>query len=662
MSLQSPDDRLRERLYETMNDPELSLSTKTERALEIGREYLDVESGHVQRYDEASGTHDVIASVGREEEIVPVGATLDHATVYCERTIEADSPVAISDATRQGWEDHPAYREHGMDCYLGTTVFVEGEVYGTVCFVSPETRESEFGAGEKSVVELIARLLGRQLEATRHEAELDAREAALEESELKYESLLRTAPEAILLIDTHTGEIAKANNAVTELVGYERSTITEMDITELYPPEDRSRYAGNLERFTEHDGARERFADGTRVYVRHRDGTDIPVEVSADLAEIGDREYFQCIVRDISDRLEREEELRVKNRAVEEASVGIVIADADDDDLPMVYANREFERITGYSNDVTLGLNCRFLQGRGTDPEDIAEIREALSAEEPLTTELLNYRADGTPFWNELTIAPVSGPHADRTTHFVGFQRDVTARKRRDRMLEVLNRVLRHNLRNDMTVIGGNAEVLAERTEGSTAELAESIAETAGELTELSAKARSLEAAVSDSTQLESRDVAADVRAATEQLRSTHPEATFTVEAPEDCRAVATERLRLAVRELAENAVEHGDASTVSLRVEGGDESVSVVVHNEGPPLPTHEQRVLETGRETPLEHGEGLGLWLVNWIVTGLGGTVTANTDDGTTVRLSLPAADEEDPGGALDYRRQAAISHRSD
>jgi two-component sensor histidine kinase len=71
---------------------------------------------------------------------------------------------------------------------------------------------------------------------------------------------------------------------------------------------------------------------------------------------------------------------------------------------------------------------------------------------------------------------------------------------------------------------------------------------------------------------------------------------------------------------------------------------------------------VLETGRETPLEHGEGLGLWLVNWIVTGLGGTVTANTDDGTTVRLSLPVADEEDPGGALDYRRQAAISHRSD
>jgi PAS domain S-box-containing protein len=638
------------------------LSTKTERALEIGRGYLGVESGHIQRYDEASGTHDVVASVGREQEIVPVGATLDHGTVYCQRTIEADSPVAISDATQQGWEDHPAYQEHGMDCYLGTTVFVNGEVYGTVCFVSPDARTSEFGPGEKSVVELIARLLGRRLEANRHEAELDARETALEESELKYESLLRTAPEAILLIDIHTGEIVEANDAVTELLGYERSTITGMDITELYPPEDRSRYAGNLERFTEHDGARERFADGTRVYVHHRDGTDIPVEVSADLAEIGDRELFQCIVRDISDRLEREEELRVKNRAVEEASVGIVIADADDDDLPMMYANREFERITGYSNDVTLGVNCRFLQGQDTDPDAIAEIREALSAEEPLTTELLNYRADGTPFWNELTIAPVSGPRGDRTTHFVGFQRDVTARKRRDRMLAVLNRVLRHNLRNDMTVIGGNAEVLAERTEGSTAELAESIAETAADLTELSAKARSLEASVSDPARLEPRDVTADVRAAVGSIRSSYPETTFTVEAPEGCRAVATERLRLAVRELAENAAEHGDGGTVTVRVEPGEESVTVAVDNDGPSLPTHERRVLETGRETPLEHGGGLGLWLVNWIVTGLGGTVTADTDDGTTVRLALPSVDEDAPDGELDYRRQAAISHRPD
>jgi len=657
MSLQHDGDSIREELYEAMRNPELPVSEKQERALELGRRYLDVESGHVQRFDEEAGTHEVVASVGREGELVPLGATLDHASVYCQRTIQADSPVAVADAGDEGWADHPAYREHGLDCYLGTTVFVRGEVYGTVCFLSPEARSASFTADEKAMVELIARLLGRELEASRHERELDASRDALEQSEHKYESLLRTAPEAILLVDTVTGDVVEANDAVTDLLGYERETVLEMTVTELYPPEDRSQYADSLEWFTDHDGARERFPDGSRVYVRHRDGHDIPAELSGDVAQLDGREFFQCIVRDVSDRLERQRELRLKNRAIEEASVGITIADATAEGLPLVYANPEFERITGYGADASLGRNCRFLQGPDTDESAVDEIREGLADQEPVTTELLNYRADGTPFWNELTLAPVTAEDGEAVTHFVGFQRDVTVRKRRDRLIGVLNRVLRHNLRNDMTVVRGNAEVIADRAEGQPAALAEGIAEAAEELTALTEKARSLEAAVDDAAPPESRDVAADVRAAVDALRSDHPEASFTVEAPESYRAVATERLGLALRELGENAVEHGDSSTVSFAVTGTEEGVSVSVHNDGPALPEHERRVLETGRETSLEHGQGLGLWLVNWIVTGLGGAVTTAVEDGTRVTLSLPRRPEAATGERLDYSRQAAI-----
>lgn len=77
--------------------------------------------------------------------------------------------------------------------------------------------------------------------------------------------------------------------------------------------------------------------------------------------------------------------------------MGVIIADAEDKELPVVYANRRFERMTGYSKEATEAKNCRFLQGRDTDPTAVSEIREALSAREPVTTELLNYRADGTP-------------------------------------------------------------------------------------------------------------------------------------------------------------------------------------------------------------------------------------------------------------------------
>lgn len=154
--------------------------------------------------------------------------------------------------------------------------------------------------------------------------------------------------------------------------------------------------------------------------------------------------------------------------------------------------------------------------------------------------------------------------------------------------------------------------------------------------------------------------MAADVRSAVEQLRSDHPEASFVVEAPGACRAVATERRRLAVRELGENAVEHGDPSTVAVRVIPGADTITVAVHNDGPALPEAERRVLQTDQETPLEHGGGLGLWLVNWIVTGLGATVSAEVKDGTSVRLSLPRVDEALPEERPDYCRQAAIGHR--
>jgi len=106
---------------------------------------------------------------------------------------------------------------------------------------------------------------------------------------------------------------------------------------------------------------------------------------------------------------------------------------------------------------------------------------------------------------------------------------------------------------------------------------------------------------------------------------------------------MATERLRLALREIGANAAQHGDSLEVTYTVEmTGDGEVAVRVQDGGPGLPDMERRVLEAGRETPLEHGSGLGLWLINWIVTGLGGEVTTTVDDGTTVTVRMsPATD---------------------
>jgi diguanylate cyclase (GGDEF)-like protein/PAS domain S-box-containing protein len=114
-------------------------------------------------------------------------------------------------------------------------------------------------------------------------------------------------------------------------------------------------------------------------------------------------------------------------RAISTASNGIVIADARLPDLPLVYANEAFLRLTGYPEEDVLGRNCRFLQGPGTDRTQVHSITRRLLAGRGVHAVLLNYRRDGSTFWNELQISAVRDG-AGAVTHYVGNQLDVTSR------------------------------------------------------------------------------------------------------------------------------------------------------------------------------------------------------------------------------------------
>nr|AML77243.1 putative LOV domain-containing protein [Codium fragile] len=104
-----------------------------------------------------------------------------------------------------------------------------------------------------------------------------------------------------------------------------------------------------------------------------------------------------------------------------------VVADATLPDCPLVYASEGFLQLTGYSADEVLGHNCRFLQGEGTDPKDVAKLREAVKNGQHVSVRLLNYRMDGTPFWNLLTMTPIRGEDG-RVSKIVGVQVDVTSK------------------------------------------------------------------------------------------------------------------------------------------------------------------------------------------------------------------------------------------
>lgn len=121
-------------------------------------------------------------------------------------------------------------------------------------------------------------------------------------------------------------------------------------------------------------------------------------------------------------------DLRVRTHAVEAATSGIVITDAALRDNPIIYMNPAFEELTGYAETDVLGHNCRFLQGPETDPGAVDEIRAAIRAGRSATVSLLNYRKDGTRFWQELSVSPLRDA-GGRVTHFVGVQNDITERQ-----------------------------------------------------------------------------------------------------------------------------------------------------------------------------------------------------------------------------------------
>ncbi|CAA9455043.1 MAG: diguanylate cyclase/phosphodiesterase (GGDEF & EAL domains) with PAS/PAC sensor(s) [uncultured Rubrobacteraceae bacterium] len=122
-------------------------------------------------------------------------------------------------------------------------------------------------------------------------------------------------------------------------------------------------------------------------------------------------------------------------KAIAASSNGIAISDASQPDHPLIYVNRSFELMTGFSAGEVLGNNCRFLQGSDRDQPALEEVRAAIREERDCSVLLRNYRKDGTLFWNELRLSPV---HDERgqIIHFVGVQNDVTERKRAEEELQ----------------------------------------------------------------------------------------------------------------------------------------------------------------------------------------------------------------------------------
>lgn len=163
--------RARLALYDLM-DQDIPFEEKVSGALAIGKQYLDMENGHFTQIDNETDHWEALISTDPPEGNFPPGLKLDLGTTYCRRTITEDEPISLHDAPNQGWENDPAFQTHELHSYHGTTVNHDGEPYGTVCFVSEDSRDRPFETDETMFAELITKLLETELEHNQYEEQL----------------------------------------------------------------------------------------------------------------------------------------------------------------------------------------------------------------------------------------------------------------------------------------------------------------------------------------------------------------------------------------------------------------------------------------------------------------------------------------------------------
>ena len=148
-------------------------------------------------------------------------------------------------------------------------------------------------------------------------------------------------------------------------------------------------------------------------------------------------------------------------QAMAQTRMAICLCDPKLPDIPIVFANRAFRELTGYDEEDIIGRNCRFLQGPETDPQPVAKIRDAIVSEDVVVVELLNYRKDGTPFWNALHLGPIYDDRGE-LIYFFGSQWDVSdvrAARSDERHALEMARELSHRMKNMFAVISGIVNV-----------------------------------------------------------------------------------------------------------------------------------------------------------------------------------------------------------
>ncbi len=450
--------------------------------------------------------------------------------------------------------------------------------------------------------------------------------------------LLEHARDKIAVVDAD-GTYVYVNEASTGILGYEPAVLVGDRVLEYVHPDDSRTVADRLEAV-----AAGRETSGTVRY-RHATADGGWVWLESRFTDPPDDALEGCVVssRDITERVTAERERRDAESRLRTiaGTVGDVLWMFDGDWDEVLFVNPAYEDVFGQPVSALESDPQAFLEV--VHPDDVPCVEEGMRRVASGESVDIEYRVNPAADydrWVWVRSEPLLEDGA--VDRIVGFSRDITDRRRRERQLAVMDNLLRHNLRNDMAVILGNAECIASEADDASRGRAEIIRNQGQELLESADKQREIIELLTERPVPEPVDVVSVITESVDRIRDAYPDATVETSLPETATARALHEVELAVTELLENAVRHSaDASPkLSVSVRRRSDAVDIVIRDDCPPIPEVEFRVL-TGdwKMDDVYHTSGLGLWLVHWAVDLSDGHIAfERSETGNTVVVSLP------------------------
>lgn len=459
------------------------------------------------------------------------------------------------------------------------------------------------------------------------------------ESENRYQQLISTSPAPINLFDA-SGEILWGNDAVLDLLNLpSRERLVGRSIFEFIDTDDHETAAQELSEVVENKVS----TGPTKMQLRPPDGEKRTIRVSTAPGTYQGQDIGQAVIVDITQLEAVQAELEAEREFIEEAintlqDVFYVLDSAGE----LVRWNDTLVEKSGYTEPEVRDMDLEdfFVED---DAERVAEsIATAFSeGNDTLEATVVTKRGAKIPYEFRKRRLFRDGEVAG----VVGIGRDVSDRNARDQHLHAVDRLLQHHLRNQVTVIRGQAEIL--RMEGvESPEHLDRIESASEKLLSLFDDHHHIVGVLTDRDQVESIDVVPIIESTLQEIERSHPDVTVTREVPAEATVSALSTLPNAVRELVENAIEHNDAQepTVEVVVTDEEETVTIQILDNGPRIPESERESLETDSALgPTFHSTGLGLWLVHWIVKRSGGTLSfdENSPRGNVVTMLFQTPD---------------------